>query len=46
MNNHHKNKIPILSFYSGGDALPDNMRQIKKRSLEKAEKYIKTYKSK
>lgn len=28
------------------DVLPDNMRQIKKRSLEKAEKYIKTYKSK
>lgn len=28
------------------DVLPDNMRQIKKRSLAKAEKYIETYKSK
>jgi len=28
------------------DVLPDNMRQIKKRSLEKAKKYIETYKSK
>lgn len=28
------------------DVLPDNMRQIKKRSLEKMKKYIETYKSK
>jgi RNA polymerase sigma factor (sigma-70 family) len=28
------------------DVLPDNMRQIKKRSLEKAKKYIETYKYK
>ncbi len=28
------------------DILPDNMRQIKKRSLEKVKKYIETYKSK
>ena len=28
------------------DVLPDNMRQIKKRSMTKAQKYIETYKSK
>lgn len=38
--------IEIQRLADMWDVLPDNMRQIKKRSLEKVEKYIETYKSK
>ncbi len=38
--------IEIKRLAEMWDVLPDNMRQIKKRSLAKVEKYIETYKSK